>query len=624
MCGVAGLVRFDGAPRPNEWAIAMRDQIRHRGPDDDGVWADGHCTLVHTRLAVLDLSGSRQPMQLDEPAVALTFNGEIYNYRDLGAQLERGGVHLTSRGDTEVLLRIIAAEGTDGLSRLRGMFAFGYWDAARRSLLIARDPLGKKPLFWTWLPDGTFAFASEIKALLCLPGADRGIDEAGLRQALRFRATYGDRTLYRDIFQLRPGFAAMVEAGRLTLRRHFDLVREAARHAEHSRSPDEIVHRIQEAADLRLVADVPIGIFLSGGVDSTLVASLTAEGLAQRGRLCTYSVGFESDVHSELGVAEETANRLGAEYTSLLVTPAMFEEHLPRLTRFRDAPLGEPADVAIGLLSERAKRDVTVVLSGEGADETFAGYPKYGFANWGRNPPRAAALASRALLSIGLGGRLPRRLRIAADVLAQDSEVGRLARWFDYLGPDALAMLFPNLGDPDAWRAAAGEHETALGHIDDLFPLATPLQRMQLVDSLTWLPGNMLERGDRMTMAFGLEARMPFMDSRLAPEAIGLPDRAKVNGQSKKPLRDLLRIRMGELVAQRRKWGFRVPLDRWFRAELRDHVRAVLLGHDSLCQTMGDIRAVDRLITRHEAGEDHALALWILLAAEHWFRGRGR
>jgi asparagine synthase (glutamine-hydrolysing) len=626
MCGIAGQVDFTGQPAPAALLRSMLGAIARRGPDAQATWTDGPCALVHTRLSIIDVAGSPQPMTADDGAFVIAFNGEIFNYQALRGEMAKAGESFATAGDTEVLLRLAARHGPEGLRRLDGQFAFALWDKARQRLLLARDPLGEKPLYYATPSPGVLVFGSELKAVLAHPAVDRGLDEDGLRQALRFRTVYGEGSLHRGVRQLRPGSWLRFDRDGIETGAFYDLVAEAEVERPRLRGLDQtaLIERGREllirSVRGRLIADVPVGAFLSGGLDSSLIVALMRQLRGPDQPICTFSVGFVGDPHSELGFAQSVAEAFDTRHQAVEVGPEAFIRRLPELAACRDGPVSEPADVAVAEMSAVARQSVKVVLSGEGADEVFAGYPKYRLAKAPgvlRSGMRLLG-AERASALGRLVGLPAHRTRIAARALAAPNEAERLAQWFSYLDRAELQTLFPGLGwESAAWSRVVAEQRRALARAD-----GGPLAAMQAVDCLTWLPGNMLERGDRMTMAEGLEMRPPFLDAELAAFGLALPDRMKVRGRvGKWIVRRWADDLLPEAIVNRRKWGFRVPLDLWFRGPLRDHLQAYLLSDHGLCATYGDRAAIRRLLDSHLRGEvDHSGWLWSVYTAEIWYQ----
>lgn len=626
MCGIAGYVDFTGGSPSKAVLKAMADTIRHRGPDEEGTRVDGICGLAHRRLSIIDLAGSHQPLAPEDSSIALVYNGELYNYRQLRERYHKQGISFGTVGDTEVLLRAVELRGIEAIREFEGMYAFAAWNREKQRLLLARDPLGKKPLFYAQPRPGLFVFGSEIKALLAHPEVPCALDEDGLRQVLRFRSVYGSGSLYAGIRQLEPGSTLELSADGLTTTRHYRLEKEALGHDYVTPDDEEGaigvgLRLLTDAVRKRLVADVPVGAFLSGGLDSSLIVALMQELRGGEPHTHTFSVGFSGDEHSELGYARVAARALGTVHTEVALSPSDYAACLGRVTRYRDAPISEPADIAIYRMSEVARSTVKVVLSGEGSDEIFCGYPKYALA--------AVPMPLRALVR-GIGVRAvsriaafagldARRVRIAARALAGRTELDRLVQWFSYLDRLDLMQLLPGLEWNDGqWNATMAAQAEILARS----PTQDPRRRMQLVDCATWLPGNLLERGDRMTMAAGLELRVPFLDPNVVRYGLQLGPRLKVRGRSLKwVVRRWARDRVPAEIIDRPKWGFRVPLSAWFRGALRSELHDRLQSSRSLCAEFGNPSRISRLLEEHDSGvADHSLALWTLLSSEVWYQ----
>ena len=625
MCGIAGYVDFEG-PGPDRAVLEeMAEALGHRGPDERGVWLEGPCGLAHTRLSIIDLAGSHQPLVPPDGHLALVYNGELYNYQSLRQGLAGEGVRFVTSGDTEALLRCVELRWRGALAEFDGMYAFAAWDRRAQRLLLARDPFGKKPLFHVSPRPGLLVFGSEIKALLCHPEVRARLDTAALAGALRFRAVYGDRTLYHGIHQLEPGCHLELDRSGLSRGQHYQLLEHSEPSAALGGDEAALIAdgraRLERAVRKRLIADVPVGAFLSGGLDSSLIVALICGARKKDEITHTFSVGFEGDPGSELPHARVVANALGTCHKEVSVTGADYARLLARATAYRDAPISEPADVAIYCMSLEAKQDVKVVLSGEGSDEIFCGYPKYLFAmapEWSLSLLRAAGPARVAQLAAALGIDR-RRANVATRSLAAPTELERLVHWFSYLEREELQALLPGLDwSVASWRESMAKQAAVL----DACPSADPVVRMQAVDCLTWLPGNLLERGDRMTMAAGLEARMPFLDPEVVAFGLALPRRMKVRGRSLKwVVRRWAEGLIPPSILERPKWGFRVPLAPWFRTELRELLHDALRNPSGLCGRYADRNAVARLLDDHDSGRaDRNLELWTLLTAEIWFQ----
>jgi asparagine synthase (glutamine-hydrolysing) len=624
MCGIAGYVDFERGPDRAVLA-AMAGALRHRGPDEQGVWLDGACGFAHTRLSIIDLAGSQQPLAPPDSSIAVVFNGELYNYQALRSELGAQGVRFQTNGDTEALLRLVERDWRAATASFDGMYAFAAWDRRGERLLLARDPLGKKPLYWAAPRPGLVVFGSEIKALLRHPEVLAQLDAGGLSQVLRFRAVYGARTLYTGVGQVEPGCDLELDRSGLRHGRHFRLLDHMRSDLRPARDEVALVAEgralLEQAVRKRLIADVPVGAFLSGGLDSSLIVALIRAARAPDEPTHTFSVGFAHDAGSELPHARAVAQALATHHTEVSVRPEDYASTFVQATGYRDAPISEPADVAIYLMSIVAKRTVKVVLSGEGSDEVFCGYPKYAFAAtpaWvgaairRLGPARVAAAAG----ALGLDRR---RATVAARALGGAGELDRLVQWFSYFERPELARLLPGLDWSDAaWRESMAAQAAVLAACES----DDPVLRMQAVDILTWLPGNLLERGDRMTMGAGLEGRVPFLDPKVVVYGMRLPRRLKVRGRTLKwVVRRWAEGLIPRAILERPKWGFRVPLAQWFRGELRELLHDSLRNPNGLCGRWGEKRAVEQLLDDHDAGRaDRNLELWTLLSAEIWYR----
>jgi asparagine synthase (glutamine-hydrolysing) len=554
------------------------------------------------------------------------YNGETYNFEELRAELRAAGDSFSTNGDTEVALRWIGRKWIHALPKFDAMFAIAVWDKRRECLLLARDSIGEKPLFYACPQPGMFVFGSEPKAILEHPSIVVQCNEDGLRQVLQFRAVYTAESLWGGIQQLEPGTALEFSRDGLKVTRFYDPFESYRRKRLDLQGFDE-QQLIRDGRSLfvdsvkrRLVADVPVGAFLSGGLDSSLIVAAMRESRAKNEEIRTFSVGFVGDRHSELEYAEAVATKFRTTHQAISVGPEVYVRRLSELTLCRDAPVSQPADIAIAEMSHLARQSVKVALSGEGADEIFAGYPKHRFA--------APPIALRGALSLispdlashiaGILGMDRHRALIALRAMAAPNEIGRLTQWFSFFGRQQLKRLFPGLGwsQNDFVRASASQ-AAALANVKG----ESPLLRMQAVDLVTWLPGNMLERGDRMTMAEGLEVRPPFLDRELVAFGLALPDRLKLRGRvGKWIVRQWAHHTLPPQITARPKWGFRVPLNEWFRGPLREMLNDYLTRSNGLVGKYGDRKAILNLLSAHESGASQAgEALWTLLTTEIWY-----
>ncbi len=573
----------------------MNATIVHRGPDQGSVDAYGRCLLGNRRLAVIDLRSGDQPVASESGDVVAVFNGELYNFRALRAELEAKGHDVLGTGDTPVIPHLYEEHGTGFAERLEGMFAVALWDRARERLVLARDRVGKKPLLWTRLPDGTLAFASELKALLQVPGISREVDPDAIDAYLALQYVPGPRTALRGIQKVPPGHVLVAEGGSERLERYWKLEPRRERLAD-AEWLDRVRTEVTAAVESRLVADVPLGALLSGGIDSSIVVGLMAQASAEPVR--TFTIGFPDERYDERRYARIVAERFGTRHEELVVEPDP-QELLPRLAATFDEPLGDEAVLPTYLVSELARRHVTVALCGDGGDEAFAGYERYVAHRLASlpAPPGAAALLRR--LSNEPRSALTRAARLLEAAAAPRAE--RYAR---------LVEVFPE-----------GLRHELLGRArpaSELLGPARDLTSLQLLDAETYLPGDLLLKSDLASMAHSLELRSPLLDRRVLELGVSLPDSLKTRRLTGKvALRRAFADLIPPEIAARGKTGFGVPISRWFREELRDLAGDLLLGG------RGRIRreAAERLLREHWSGErDHGHRLWCLVMLELWER----
>jgi asparagine synthase (glutamine-hydrolysing) len=622
MCGIAGIV--GGAPmRPT--LEAMLAALEHRGPDDRGIHLGDDVALGMTRLAIIDLVTGRQPMRSDDGNATIVFNGEIYNFRALRAELEAQGRRFRTQSDTEVILRLWEAHGESAVERLRGMFALAIWDARRRTLFLARDRVGKKPLYY-WQDGDTFVFASEIKALFCHPGPRRAVDWTALHHYLAYGYTPSTRSAFEGIAKLAPGHTATLVAGTLTPRRYWTLPRVAGLAAPEDLATlgERIRREIREAVRLRLESDVPLGVFLSGGVDSSIVTASMRE--VTSGRIATFSIGFGAGAGSydEAAYARQVAARFATDHHEEVLEPKA-AELAPVIVRAFDEPFADSSAIATFAVAAATVRHVKVALSGIGGDETFAGYPRYlGLAlseQWTRLP-RALRRATGGVAARALPESFSsRNLRDWVVRFAGGSELPLPERYFAWTrffdAPSLAALVTPALlvrlgGDPDAEGRAAWRG----------YAHGEPMDGAFRVDLATYLPNDLLVMADRMTMANSLELRAPFCDHRVIETSLAIAPSLKTRGLR---LKGLLKRAYADVlpraVLAHRKQGFMIPLARWLRGDLRpllddlldaDRVRARGLFRPDVVQALKD---------EHLAGRrSHADRLWTLMMAELWLR----
>ncbi len=617
MCGIAGFVRRASQAESLPLLKSMADAIRHRGPDDSGYftanageWTVG---LAHRRLSIIDLATGHQPLGNEDGTIQIVFNGEVYNYQELRRELDAYGHRFATNSDTETIVHAYEQWGVDCVERFRGMFAFAIWDAGRERLFLARDRFGKKPLF-VCESNGTLWFASEMKAILSCPGVQRDLDTDAVAEYFAYRYVPGPHTLLRGVRKLMPGSVAVWEKGRLSQRQYY--LPPDGQPVAPAKLPDDPVTRFLEILDesvrIRMIADVPFGAFLSGGIDSSAVVGLMSKHAGQPVK--TFSVGFSESEYSELSYARTIAKQFATDHHELTVSQEDLMQHLPTLVAYRDAPVAEPSDIPIYLLSVEARRSVKMVLTGEGSDEILGGYPKHVFERMAAAYQRIPGVFRHGLLE-PLVGVLPygfHRTKTALSTLGIESFQERMPRWFGSLSNrerTELLKLPVGLAQSDAPQFSRDRGNTAL-------------RRILYFDQTSWLPDNLLERGDRMTMAASLEARMPFMDHVLAAFVSTLPDNYRVRGlQTKWILREAMKRLLPAHILERPKVGFRVPVNEWFRLGMRDYLIDMLTGRESRCAAFLHSGVLQRILLEHVDGRvNHEKLLWALLTLEIWAR----
>jgi asparagine synthase (glutamine-hydrolysing) len=626
MCGIAGMVAVDrldhDAPAR---ALRMRDVIAHRGPDEAGLHCDAHAALAHRRLSIVDLGAGQQPLSNEDGRIWVIFNGEIYNHAALRGELESHGHVYRTRSDTETIVHAYEQWGEDCVHRFRGMFAFAIWDAPKRRLLLVRDRLGIKPLYWTRTADALL-FGSEIKAILASGLVEPQANEAVLPEVLSTRYTSGADTMFRSIHKLLPGHLLVFEGGTITTRQYWDVPNRETKDSEPSASNPVGRFRelLEESVRLRLMSDVPLGMFLSGGIDSSAIAALMARMIDRP--LQTFSVAFKERAFNELGHAREVAQAIGAISHEIVIDDRDFFAALPRLIWHEDEPIAHPSSVPLYFVSELARRHVTVVLTGEGSDELLAGYGKYPRVAWNW---RAGGVYERML-----PGAI--RTSIARSVLPMlPTRLGRYARR-SFLAMDRTpeSMVFDNfaairLSDQQqllspALRAAAtraGAYTSSLNYFNTPTGDSTLLDRLLYTDIKTYLV-ELLMKQDQMSMAASIESRVPFLDHKLVEYAATLPDEWKLNGwTTKRVLRESMKGVLPESILNRPKMGFPVPFANWMRGGWNAVARDVLLDRRSRERGIIDPAAVDRLLTDHAASRtEGGDRIWTLLNLELWHR----
>jgi asparagine synthase (glutamine-hydrolysing) len=615
VCGICGLLDWGpGGPDPDALA-SMNGALVHRGPDSEGSLVRGPVGLAARRLSIIDLAGGDQPMGNEDGLVQVVQNGEIYNHEELREELRRRGHRFRSRCDTEVIVHLYEEEGPGFVERLRGMFAIALWDGRRERLLLARDRFGIKPLYYRQ-KQGELAFGSELKALLRLPGFGREVDLEALESFLAFNSIPAPLTIFRDVRKLPPGHLLIAERSGVELHRYArpaPVRAEAVRRERPRALAGELRERLRDSVRAHLVSDVPVGVLLSGGIDSAVLAALAAE--ESSGRISTFSIGFEERSFDELAKARLVADRYGTDHHELVLRPNA-TELLPRLAEVFDEPLGDSSALPTYLVSELASRHVKVALSGEGGDELFGGYYTY-VADLiaPRVGPLAAALRP-----------LVERLPSSSAKVSLDYKAKRFARGAA-LSPLERHHAWKEIFSPDARAELAAPRRAAEFDPLDLYrdrfaetAGAEPLARMQDVDIGIYLVDDLLVKTDRASMAHSLEARVPFLDTAVSDLALALPTALKVRGLAKKRLlRRAAAPMLPRSIVHGKKQGFSIPAAAWLRGELEPFARDVL--DPATLRRQGYLRpeAVTAVIDAHVAGRDDlSRQLWGLLSFTLW------
>jgi asparagine synthase (glutamine-hydrolysing) len=619
MCGITGKVSFRSSVDP-ALIDRMCEVIEHRGPDSRGVHLDHGVGLGVQRLAIIDLQTGDQPIYNEDRSVVVVLNGEIYNYQELRDSLLAAGHRFTTHSDTEVIVHLYESHGDRCVEFLRGMFAFALWDSPRRRLLLARDRIGKKPLYYSF--DGNnFWFASEAKAILQDPEVPRDVDESAIDAFLQFQHVPGGMSAFAALSRVPPGHTLVVDNGRVEQQRYWRLSFADQVQLSDAEACERIREHLLEATRLRLRSDVPVGAFLSGGIDSSAVVAAAAQSV---GRLRTFTIGFRQAWYDERDAARTVAQRFDTDHHELVVEPDIVDV-LPRLAWHYGEPFADPSAVPSYYLAQIARRHVTVALDGDGGDESFGGYRRYVGVDLARRlqhvPPLAARATERVLTRWGTGRaqntRRARLLRLAR-ALRVDPATG-YSLWVACFSPMERQALYT----PDfAARARPEAPDTTILDAYRSSDAATLIERLLDVDIRTYLPDQLLVKIDIASMAHSLEVRSPLLDHVFMELAASLPLSAKVSSKmSKRLLKDAIRPWVPSDILDRPKQGFSMPVAEWFRAELRDLPASLLLDADAQKRGIFNPRAIERLIADHQRGAaDNSNKLWTLLQLELWFR----
>jgi asparagine synthase (glutamine-hydrolysing) len=608
----------------------MRDAIAHRGPDDAGVFIDAQTARIglgHRRLSIVDVASGHQPMTNEDGTLRIIYNGEVYNHADFRTSLEARGHVYQTHCDTETILHLYEEHGEQCVDHLRGMFAFAIWDRPRRQLFIARDRLGVKPLYYAQTHDGSLYFASEIKALLATGVIKAAINYEVLPDYLANHAPSGEATLFRGIKRLLPGHTLTWRDGATEIKRYWDI--SFQRDESDSRTDADYIAEwselFRDSVRLRLMADVPLGMFLSGGIDSSAIAAVMSGMVAEP--IKTFSVAFAEREANELEYARLVAAAFKTNHHEVVVSPEDFFAALPKLVWHEDEPIAHPSSVALNFVSRLASEHVKVVLTGEGSDELLAGYGRY------RRTVLNVRLGSRYERAIPAGIRKFASERIAA--LPSGSKLRqKLQRTFLTLSPDLESIyfdnfaVFPRVAQQDLLTAevcerigeAAGDPYASVRELFEQTDATSLLDRLLYADTKTYLH-ELLMKQDQMSMAASIESRVPFLDHKLVEFSARLPERMKLSGATTKYiLRESMKGLLPNEILSRPKMGFPVPVGSWFRGAWRSVVDEYVLGERAMSRGIFDPAFVRSLSARHQAGEDHSERLWSLVNFEIWQR----
>jgi asparagine synthase (glutamine-hydrolysing) len=616
MCGIAGLT----GPSDERVITAMTRTMIHRGPDDEGFYRDEGIALGVRRLSIIDVAGGHQPVTNEDGSLVVVMNGEIYNYRELKSRLESRGHRFRSGTDTEVVPHLYEEYGDEAVHLMRGMFTFAVWDKPRRRLLIARDRLGIKPCFYAHA-NGGLLFASEAKALLCHPDLAREVDFDAFDLYLTFGYVPGPESLFRGVKKLPPGHLLIHENGRSRLRQYWaPVIADTEPETNIADAGEEFQHLFDEAVRLHLVSDVPVGVLLSGGLDSSSVVGAMSRN--QTAAVQTFTVGFDSpDMADERPEARVVAHHFKADHHEVVVA-ADVAALLPKIVWHLDEPVADPAALPTFLICQHARQTVPVVLTGEGSDEILAGYPRYSWfltaAQLQKSVPASIRSYLQTLVDLAPVGH--RYRKAANDLLADGDDTARHLSWIGSIDPmlkhNVLTpQLRASMGDASRLKVAAhlGNGNTADSDL---------LNRLLKLDMQTWLVDDVLAKMDRMSMAASVEARVPFLDHRLVEYATGLPSSLKIRGrEGKQLLRHAMRKVLPAAPLDRRKHAFNAPINHWLRQPLREMVGDTLL--DSRARQRGwlDVQKVQDIVAAHASGDDrYGRPLWNLLCLELWAR----
>jgi len=621
MCGICGKLNFDRDNEVSQQLLkAMADSIVHRGPDDDGYYLSGQVGLGFRRLSIIDLAGGHQPLSNEDGTVWIVFNGEIYNYQELREDLLKKGHVFRTKADTEVIVHLYEEYGEAGIQSLRGMFAFAIWDQKQQKLLLARDRVGIKPLYYG-VTSQSVVFASEMKAILVDPQIKREILPSTVDRFLTFGYVPGEETLLKGIYKLPPGSFMVVKNGKTEVKQYWDL-HFSSSSVTLKAAEEQLLEILEESVRLHMIADVPVGFLLSGGVDSTAMLSIASQKTDRP--ISSYTVGFaNSGVADERPFARLAAEKYGSEHHEISISSKEFADFLPKYVWHMEEPVCEPPAVALYYVSKLARNYVKVLISGEGGDEAFAGYPNYRAMLWIERIKRMAGPFKSAL-----SGTL--------SLLYKLTGYQRLGNYLPLLNSTFDAYYYSRSSSPFRFFNAhsqqlySGDFLASTSKQYSLRPVTQLLEqnraddllsRMLYVDTRTWLPDDLLVKADKMTMANSVELRVPLLDHKLLEFAATLPSNFKINGFSMKYIaKRCLRKQIPAEILERKKAGFPVPYENWLRTDLRDSVNNILLDRETVDRGYFKKSTVEKLVRDNAESGGYAKEIFSLVVLELWHR----
>jgi asparagine synthase (glutamine-hydrolysing) len=625
MCGICGILRFDGLGLDTGQLIKkMTDKLVHRGPDSFGYHSDAHCAFGFRRLSIIDLNTGDQPIGNEDGTIWIVFNGEIYNFQDLRTRLLDAGHHFCTNTDTEVILHAYEEFGVECLKLLRGMFAFAIWDSKQKTLLLARDRLGKKPLYYFHSND-SIIFGSELKAILQSPDVPREVDLTALDAYLAHGYIHPPKTILKGVNKLAPGSYMLVSTSRrsIDIRRYWDLEFTPKTSLSKTEVMEQVRTTLNKAVELRMVSDVPLGVLLSGGIDSTIITGLMASLSSQP--IKSFSIGFDTFGYNELPYARLVAERFKTDHHEFVVQPDIAQV-VPEIVYYIDEPMNDSSVIPTYFVAKMAHEHVTVVLNGDGGDEAFSGYERYG------------EILSLLKFSKVIPWKMNDVLRSIVMSVPEDVDFYRFfakARTFteiNHLSPAKFVMRsYQKWSYPERqflYRPEVLQDLEALAPFPleksllvdfEKFSYLSVIDQMLAIDSQRYLPDDLLVKMDRMCMANSLEARSPLLDQEMVELAASLPETFKRKANhGKLILRKTFSDLIPETILNRPKHGFSIPLEVWFRKELKEMLYDHLLVKNSRCHEFFEQKAIANILSEHQSGKDHSAKIWGLLVLELW------